>query len=110
MKNSLILVISLSIFLIGCKKNDLPAPSPTDIVIAKEVKVISNQIWNDNIISMDSTYFTIKFKKGITSTLQFKTGDIIINSVGEGLLRRVTSVSTVNNTIIIETGSASITE
>ena len=101
----------LPLFMFSCsKKNEPASPSPTDIVIAKEVKVISNEIWNDYIISLDSTTFTVIFKNGITSKFQFKTGDIIVTAVGEGFLRKVTSISTVNNTLRIETGSASVTD
>lgn len=100
----------------SCKKSNSPnptpspTPSPTEVVIAKEVNVISNQTWNDNIISLDSTNFTVTLKKGITATQQIKAGDILVTAVGEGLLRKVKSVSTVNNEIKVETESASLTD
>lgn len=55
MKKYLVIALTLSVFFIGCKKHNstdpTPTPSPTEVVIAKEVKVISNQTWIDNIIS-----------------------------------------------------------
>ena len=91
----------LLLFIFGCaQKNESVAPSPTDVVIAKEVKDISNQIWNDNIISLDSTNFAVIFKNIITSKFQFMAGDIIVTAVGEGILRKVTSICTVNKVSI----------
>lgn len=106
---TLVALFSVTMVLTTCKKGEEP-PSPDDIIIAKEVKVISNQIWDKNIVSIDSTNYTITFSKDITSTQQIKAGDIIVSAVGEGLLRKVKSVSTVNNEIKVQTEPATLTD
>ncbi|MCK4344759.1 MAG: hypothetical protein KAX05_05675 [Bacteroidales bacterium] len=113
-KNAIILlsffVIILAILtIVSCQKDEEP-PSPDEIIIAKEVKVITNQTWDEQFISIDSTNYTITFSKNILTTQQFKAGDIIVSTIGEGLLRRVKNVRTVNNEIIVETESASLTD
>ncbi|MCK4344762.1 MAG: hypothetical protein KAX05_05690 [Bacteroidales bacterium] len=113
-KNVIILlsffVIILAILtIISCQKDEEP-PSPDEIIIAKEVKVIKNQTWNEQFISIDSTNYTITFSNNILTTQQFKAGDIIVSAIGEGLLRRVKTVTTVNNEVIVETESATLTD
>ena len=105
-------VLSL-LFIIGClcscKKKEETLSSDA-IVIAKAVKVINNETWNKQFISLDSTNYTITFSKNITSTLQIKVGDIIVSEAGEGLLRKVKSVSTVGNETKVQTESATLTD
>ncbi|HKK42765.1 MAG TPA: hypothetical protein VJ963_10180, partial [Bacteroidales bacterium] len=92
-----------------CKKDETSSTSD-GIVIAKEVKVVSNETWNNQFISLDSSNYTITFSKDITSTQQIRSGDIIVSSAGEGLLRKVKSVSTTNNEIKVQTEPVSLTE
>jgi len=103
----LLLTLNLS-----CKK-DKVEDSPQkigDVVIPNEVKVIDSQTWNKNFISLDSVSKAITFSKDISSSQSVKTGDIIVSSAGEGLLRKVKSVSTVGNSITVQTESATLTD
>ena len=104
--SGLIIILAL---IYSCKKSETP-PSPDEIIIAKEVKVINNQTWNEQFISLDSANYTITFSKNITSSYQFKAGDIIVSAAGEGLLRKVQNVSESGNEIIVQTVPASLTE
>ncbi|HPV55866.1 MAG TPA: hypothetical protein PKW61_01955, partial [Tenuifilaceae bacterium] len=74
--------------LISCEKNE-QSQSTKDVVIAKDVEVINNQTWNDNFISIDSTNYTLTFSPEISLSQSIKPGNIIISTIGEGLLRKV---------------------
>jgi uncharacterized protein (TIGR02145 family) len=91
-----------------CKKDD-NTPDPDKIVIAENVRVLDSQTWNDNFISMDSSDYTLTFTDNIKNLI--KPGDIIVTSVGEGLLRKAKSVdsSTVGK-FLVQTEATYLTD
>ncbi|HOZ13547.1 MAG TPA: fibrobacter succinogenes major paralogous domain-containing protein [Tenuifilaceae bacterium] len=95
--------------LISCEKNE-QSQSTKDVVIAKDVEVINNQTWNDNFISIDSTNYTLTFSPEISLSQSIKPGNIIISTIGEGLLRKVKTINNVNNQIQIQTDPIFLTE
>lgn len=111
MKNIIRFSILICLILVfsTCKK-DIIQPPPTGVVIAKEVKVLDTQTWNDQFISLDSTDYTITFSNNDSPIQQILVGDIIISSAGEGLLRRVKNISTVDDKIKVQTESATLTD
>jgi len=107
-------LICIAVFLAGiscvtssCKK-DNGSPSPDEVVIAKDVQVINNQVWNDNLVAVDTSDYTIRFSKNISTSQSFKAGDYIVSSSGEGLLRKITNVSTLNDETVLQTESATL--
>jgi hypothetical protein len=107
-----IYLITLFIFLLAlstCKKEE-PLVNPDEIVIAEEVNVIPDQNWQDYFEAYDSTTHTITFSSEINSSHEIKTGDILVSSKGEGLLRKVSKIQASGNQIIVETTDATITE
>lgn len=112
MKNLLPILLIFSLVFATCKKDKVEDSPPKigDVVIPKEVKVIDSQTWNKNYISLDSVSKTITFSKDISSSQPMKTGDIVVSSAGEGLLRKVKSISTVGNSITVQTESATLTD
>jgi len=102
-------LICILLVLSTCKKDNDQIP-PEGVVIAKEVKVIDDNTWKDQFISLDTSNYTITFSNNPSSIQQIIDGDIILSSLGEGLLRRVKNVSTVNDQIIVQTEDATITE
>ena len=110
-------VILLTILVVlssGCSKDseddDNQQPSPDEIVIPETTKVISKQTWEDNLAGIDSSNYTLYFKKGITDETPLEKGDVIISTEGGGLLRRVKSISTEGDKIKIETEQAKLTD
>jgi len=94
----------------GCKKDKTePEPEP-DIIIAENTKVISDQDWNSKILSVDSTDFTLTFNSGINTNYNLEVGDVIVSSVGYGLLRKITNISASGQNIIVSTEQASLAD
>ena len=111
MKSLIALLMLFSIVFSSCKKNQSEDVSPVgDVVISKDAKVINSQTWDKNFQSLDSVNNIITFSKEITSTQPMYVGDILVSSAGEGLLRKVKSVTTVGNSIKVQTETATLTD
>src|SRR5674476_261717 len=110
LKLTIIAVYVISItFLTSCQDDNEP-PSSDEVIIAEGVQVINNQTWNDNLLAIDTTNYTIRFSEDISAAQSFKAGDYIISSSGEGLLRKIKSISSDNNEIVVQTEFASLTD
>jgi uncharacterized protein (TIGR02145 family) len=101
-------ILIFGLTLSTCKKEKEEVPSD-GVMITAEAKIIEETTWNQNFIDFDSLNYTLTFSKS-EAIENFKVGDIIVSGKGEGLLRRVTSLETVNNEIIVHTEAAAITE
>jgi uncharacterized protein (TIGR02145 family) len=84
--------------------------SPGQIVVAKETRVIADQDWNQYFISMDYDKYIVTFSNNINAKSRISQGQILVSSVGEGFLRKVTHVKKEGNNIIVETAAASLTD
>jgi len=104
---TVILICLFFLILFSCEKDE---DATTQTIIAKGVNVIDSQVWNKQIISVDPSNYTIRFSNDINSVQQIKVGDIIISDVGEGLLRKVKNINTINNELVVETEFASLSE
>ncbi len=105
---SLALTGLVLISLTTCKK-DNHVPSVESIIIDEKVKVIDNQTFNNNLLSLDSTNYTLTFTGNMLNSI--KPDEIIVSSVGEGLLRKIKSVSTTTDgKVIVQTDPAYITD
>jgi len=102
--------LSLIIAFNTCTKEKDGPTTTENVIIAKGVNVISSQVWNKQIISVDPSNYTVRFSNDINSVQQIKVGDIIISDVGEGLLRKVKNINTINNELVVETEFASLSE
>jgi uncharacterized protein (TIGR02145 family) len=78
-------------------------------IIPNLTKVLSDDEFNTSLINIDSTDYTLTFKNS-SSTSNINKGDIISSSVGEGLLRKVISVTKEQGQIILKTEQASLSE
>ncbi|MCB2207995.1 MAG: hypothetical protein KQH67_06825 [Bacteroidetes bacterium] len=96
----------------GCKKDKIePEPEPEpEIIIAENTKVIADQDWNSNIVSIDTNDYTLTFDDAINVNYDLKVGDVVVSSVGYGLLRKITDISSDGQNIIISTEQASLSD
>ena len=99
----LILMLNLN-----CKKDNSSTSNNSGSV--QNIKVISEQIWNKNFVSMDSTSKTMVFAKNLDAGQPIQVGDILVSAVGDGFLRKVKTVTTTNDKIQIQTDPAYLTE
>jgi uncharacterized protein (TIGR02145 family) len=107
-----LIVIALLISQNGCKKNKdeiTPDDSQTNVV-PETTKVITDQDWNKNIISVDSSTWTLTFSSALTDNYDFKTGDVLISTEGEGLLRKITNIRNEGDHLVITTEEATVTD
>ncbi len=105
-----VLLSFLTVTQIGCKKNTEPEPSDNETSIPETTKVIDQNVWNSNFISLDTTTYTFTFRKDLTNTTPLTTGDIIVSNEGYGYLRKITQIKTEGNEIKVYTSFASLSE
>ena len=95
----------------ACKKEKEPSPPNNDeISIPETTKVIDQNTWNSSFVGVDSSNYTITFKKDLTNKVPISVGDIIVSTDGYGYLRKVTSIKDEGGNIKIYTSFASMTE
>lgn len=116
-KTCFILAVTLLIsFLLvtqqACKKENEPSPPGGNdtLSIPETTRVIDNITWNSNFVGLDSSDYTITFKKELTDEISINVGDIIVSQDGYGYLRKVTSIETEGNNIKVYTSFASLSE
>lgn len=91
----------------SCRKDHDNNPEPT---VPETTKVITDQDWNDNIISIDSSTWTLTFKPAIRQKYDLAPGDILISSKGQGLLRKVSTVIEEFGNVVVTTEEGTIVE
>ena len=104
--NKLLIVISVIIILLGGCKKDKQLPEEQDLIIPETTKVISNEVWNNTVISIDTNNFKFTFDK----KPDFSIGDIIVTEADGGYLRKVRSINKNGDNYVVETDFATITE
>lgn len=87
--------------------------TPLTPIVPSTTKVLTNAI-AANLISASTDGSTLTFKKTTTQPLNIRPGDIIASAptalLRYGLLRKVLAISTVNNTIVVQTAAAALDE
>ena len=63
------LIISVCTCLLPVRKTKLESDTE-EVIIADNVSLISNETWNKDFISMDSTDFTLTFSDDISSAME----------------------------------------
>lgn len=102
---------ALLIILTTCKKKVEEIPANLDeFILAPEAKFIDNADWESIVIDVDSTDYTILIDKNASNKYSFKQGDLLVNSVGNGLLRRIESISDSATNLQIRTSQATLTD
>ncbi len=107
-----LIVIMLIISQNGCKKdNDNINPdNPPPNQIPKTTKVVKDQDWNQNIVAVDSSDWTLTFKPLINKNYNLKVGDVLLSTEGEGLLRKITEIEEEGGKLIVKTEDATVVD
>ncbi len=103
------IVVCTSLLLASCKKGE-EEPAEPETIISENTKVIPDDSWQDKLLGVDSTDWTLTFDESLGQEYGLEAGNILISGNGEGLLRRITSIENQDNTIVIETTEAALTE
>ena len=110
------ILLSLIVFFTACAKRehfnlfDPAFTSTEDIVIPETTKIIDNEDWEKQLISISSDSTEIYIKSSIKKKYNIRKNDILISSNGEGLLRKVTSVADLDSIVVAVTEPATLTE
>jgi uncharacterized protein (TIGR02145 family) len=104
----LLLAMGLLLFSCGPQEN----PDPDTVIISENAKVIDDQTWETNMLSIDTTDYTITFREDITTAQELNPGDILVSASGNGLLRKIKNITKTKagSEIVVETEFASLTD
>jgi uncharacterized protein (TIGR02145 family) len=106
-----LIVIVLLISQNGCKKDKEVIPdNPPANDFPETTKLISDKNWDENIITVDSSTWTLTFNSAITRDYDLKVGDVIFSSKGQGLLRKITDIKNEGGNLVVQTVQATIVE
>ncbi len=102
-------ISSLVILQTGCKKNEEEEPpsGPEPVVLTDNAKILDEATWEESYVSIDSSDYTVTFNNNIES-LNLEVGDVMVSGAGNGMLRKVTSITPVKGEVIVETEQASM--
>jgi uncharacterized protein (TIGR02145 family) len=103
------IIVLLALLQTKCKEDDkdpnLPEP---DIIIPESTRVISEDTWDEYFLSADSADWTLTMDPGITLVEGLSVGDVMVVPKGQGLLRRVTDIQSINGNVVLSTEFASV--
>jgi hypothetical protein len=95
----------------SCKEdNPIEPPSSQETIVSPNAKVISDSVYQLNIItvSVDSSNWT--FKKGNATIDGLKQGDFLISNEGKGILRKINTVQSLSDRVVLGTTQAALTD
>jgi uncharacterized protein (TIGR02145 family) len=92
------------------KKEEDPPPSNEEFVIAPTAKFIVDNDWQSMVESVDSTNYTLTFNKDVISRYSLVQGSLIVSSAGNGLLRKIESITQSGNNVTIQTSQATLAD
>ena len=107
---TVLIIVTVALTYNSCKKkgSEDPPPDPIEFQISPEAKFITDNDWQSMLESIDSTTYTLTFHKDLLNTYSFTQGNLIVSSVGNGLLRKVESIDLSGNDVQIQTSQATL--
>jgi uncharacterized protein (TIGR02145 family) len=113
-KKKSILLVLLCVFLaLTACKEDIPEIIKEDftkIIISKDVVEIDDKTWKENFIKVDSLDYTLTFSDKSETIKKIVPGNIIVSGLGNGLMRRVSSIRHSTSQIVFITTQAVVTD
>ena len=96
----------------SCKKDkeEEPPPGPIEFKISPQAKFIVDNDWQSTLESIDSTTYALTFNKELLNNYSFSQGDLIVSSVGNGLLRKIEAINLSGNDVQIQTSQATLVD
>jgi len=92
------------------KKSEDPPPTNNEFVIAPKAKFIVDNDWQSMVKNIDSANYTVTFDKGLLSKYSLAKGDLMVSSVGNGLLRKIESITQTGNDVKFQTSQATLVD
>jgi len=107
---SFIFVVTILLTLTTCKKETEDPPATNEFVIAPKAKFIADNVWQSMLTNIDSVTYKLTFNKDLLNTYSFSKGDLIVSSDGNGLLRKIETITQSGNEVIIQTSQATLVD
>ena len=109
MKKIIVLMIA-GFMLVSCDPQE--NPDPDEVVVSESAQIIEDQTWDENILLIDSTDYTLTFREDLNALLPLEIGDVLVSTAGNGLLRKIKGITTTKGggEIVVETEFASLTD
>jgi len=108
----LFLIIATIFLFLSCSKDDTvvdpPTPELADITIADNTVQVDSISFKSNLLTIDSIQIIYNNSNSFTESLVI--GGFIVSDYGEGILRKVESIQTQGNQIVIITRQAGLDE
>lgn len=108
-QKNIFLMILLVFLLTNCQKDEKILVYPgtdADIVMFSNVKVIEDADFTSFVNQVDSATYTIQTDLALMEKYDLKAGDILVSSIGYGLLRMIDSTSIQQNIAHVYTSQA----
>jgi len=106
-----VILITIVVSMTTCKKKtEEPPPVTDEFLIAPEARFIVDNDWQSTVISIDSADYTLTFDKGILTNYSLKQGDLLVSSMGNGLLRKIETITESGNNVQIQTSQATLVD
>lgn len=110
LKNIIIVIVGFLIA-VSCEKEEKIQLDPnTDIVLFDHVKIIKDDDFEQYIINIDSVSFTLQSSSEMIGNYGLQAGDILVSSVGYGLLRVLDSIDISGEYAFLYTSQATLEE
>jgi hypothetical protein len=95
----------------SCKKKSSDDSTPsTPTIVSGDAKFITDGVFKGAIQSVDSSTWSLNFNSSLASSVTLKPNDILVSTVGNGLLRRIESVTQSGNCIVLQTSQATLAD
>jgi len=109
MKKIIFLIIT-GLLLVSCDPQE--NPDPDEVVVSESAQIIEDQMWDENILLIDSTDYTLTFREDLIAVQPLEVGDVLVSTVGNGLLRKISGITTTKGggEIVVETEFASLAD
>ncbi len=88
------------------KKTDETQPTTDPVVIASNAKFIVDSDWQSIVV--DSSDYTFTMNQGVVDKYSLVTGDLIVSSKGNGILRKIDTIIQSGTHIQIQTSQATL--
>jgi len=109
-KLCLLTIIIITLTTCSKKGEDPPPPEAAQCIISPKAKFIVDTDWQSKITSIDSSNYTMIVDQDLISKYSLVPGDLIVSSVGNGILRKIETITSSGNNLQIQTSQATLVD
>ena len=107
---AIIFLVTILFTLTTCKKKSEDPPPANEFVISPTAKFIVDNDWQSMVKNIDSANFTLTCSNDILTKYSLAQGSLLVSSVGNGLLRKIETITQSGNDVTIQTSQATLVD